>query len=138
MDVFRTFILLTVLSTVLYGCSNMPFPARAVARQPIVAPALTRLDYRTAVKPPPGFIYANIKAPLNIRASGQSFGPKKGTATVRQIFLPYPYAIPLISWGDASVQKAADNGGIRDVEHADYAFWNLLVYREFTVEVYGK
>ena len=92
--------------------------------------------------PPPGIIYSHYKAPLDIQPG--TLGSKKGSASVHQIGLP-PLPLPglaagldLFSWGDASVKQAATNGGIRNVHQTEYDYRVILmIYREFTTEVYG-
>ena len=98
---------------------------------------------KTAVAPPPGFIYSHYKAPLDVGPG--TIGPKKGTATVHQIGLPpipvtgLATGLDLFSWGDASVKAAAENGGIRKVDQIEYDYRVILMfYREFTTEVYGE
>jgi hypothetical protein len=98
---------------------------------------------RTAVIPPQGLLYSNVKAPLT--AGETSFGPKRGRATSHQIGLP-PLPFPglamgldLFGWGDSSKQSAAANGGLARVEHMDYELQvYLFVYRRFTTEAYGN
>lgn len=80
------------------------------------------------VVPPIGFAYTNIDAPLNLRGE---MGSKRGESSVKS------YAF-LVSVGDASVKSAAAAGGISNVKHVDYDFYNFLgVYQRFTTVVYG-
>ena len=55
--------------------------------------------------------------------------------------LPFPglaLGLTLFSWGDASIETAARNGGVQKVEHVDYELEVFLsVYRRTTAEVYG-
>ncbi len=67
-----------------------------------------------------------------------SFGTKKGTAQVQYIRDILITGLPLASWGSASIQDAARDGGITHVRHADYEVMNVLgLYVEFTTIVYG-
>ena len=68
----------------------------------------------------------------------------QGEATVTQIALPplpFPFlmtGLPLASWGGASIEDAADAGGITDVKHADYEVLTVLMFfRKFTLTAYG-
>jgi hypothetical protein len=125
--------------------------ALAVAAALAVAGCATRPDtlyrsqaaVRAPVIPPQGLLYTRLRAPLSLEAVG--FGAKRGTAVSHQLALP-PLPFPglwtgldLFAWGDASLRAAAENGGIREVQGADYELMVvLLVYRRFTSEVYGN
>ena len=53
-------------------------------------------------------------------------------ATVRSFF-------GAIATGDASIQTAAQNGGITEIHHVDYEAQNVAgVIADFTVVVYGN
>jgi hypothetical protein len=96
------------------------------------------VSYKAPVMPPPGFIFSEIKAPLTYDYhETQATPPKVGRATSRYFCLFYR---PLsIAWEKSSVADAARNGGIQEVEYADYEFFNVLgVYSEFTVVAYGR
>ncbi|MFP5382796.1 MAG: TRL domain-containing protein [Gammaproteobacteria bacterium] len=55
-----------------------------------------------------------------------------GRATVRSFF-------GAIATGDASIQTAAQNGGITEIHHVDYEAQNIFgVVADFTVVVYGN
>lgn len=89
------------------------------------------------VRPPPGFIYARIKAPISINANATQLGSKVGTSRtqmIRDIFITGQG----IAWGDASVASAAKSAGITVVHHIDYEMMSVLgIYVEFTTIVYG-
>jgi hypothetical protein len=98
---------------------------------------------RVAVIPPQGLLYTAYHAPLDFEPA--SFGSKKGRATSYQIGLPpLPWAglrrgLDLLAWGNASQRRAAVNGGITEVTHADYELRSYLyIFRIFTTEVYGN
>ena len=81
--------------------------------------------------PPTGAI-TQIKAPLDVDYDDTMVGPKQGTAAVTTI-------LGLVSTGDASTQAAAKAGGITQIDHADYEYFNVLgIYQKTTVIVYGK
>jgi len=51
----------------------------------------------------------------------------------------------LVAWGDASIQSAMNNAGIKKVHHIDYNHFNFVipylnipVYEEYTTSVYGE
>ncbi len=81
--------------------------------------------------PVTGMIYSNIKAPLTATPAPEQ--PQRvGRASVRSI-------LGLIATGDASIQTAARNGGIREIHFVDYESQNFFgVLAEFTVVVYGN
>lgn len=59
-------------------------------------------------------------------------GKKVGTATATNI-------LGAITTGDASVQTAANNAGIRKISHVDCKKTNILgLYATYTVFVYGE
>lgn len=80
------------------------------------------------VVPPLGLVYTDIDAPLNLRGE---MGSRRGESSVTAY-------LGLVSLGDASVKSAAAAGGISNVKHVDYDFYNVLgVYQRFTTVVYG-
>ncbi len=84
------------------------------------------------VVPPRGGLYSNTNAPLDIDVDNTKVTGKRGEASSYCI-------LGLVSYGDASIKAAADNGGITTVEHADYKFLNVLFfYQKFTTVVYGQ
>ncbi len=102
-----------------------------------VLAALTVLSLTGCVRapfvPPQGMAFSQISAPLDIDYDEtQLAGMKKGSAEVITI-------LGLVSTGDASAKKAAENGGISTIVHADYDYYNVIgVYQRTTVTVYGK
>ena len=88
--------------------------------------------YRSPVVPPLGFIYADFKAPMSSEVNGAKVGSKTGIAESKSI-------LGLIAWGDCSINSAAKNGNIQTINHADYAYMNVLgVYQSFKTMVYGE
>ena len=85
--------------------------------------------YSAPVIPPTGQIYNDTAAPMNIGAKGD-MGSKQGTATSTSFF-------GLVSIGDCSISAAAKAGGITNVKHVDYQFYNVLGYQQFTTVVLG-
>lgn len=99
------------------GCANMPV---------------------TPVQPPPGWIFQEIQAPLTYNFDQTpAVMPRSGSATTRHLVIPFLWLG--FSWEDSSIEAAARNGGISEVEYADYTDFNVLgIYREFTVTAYGR
>lgn len=85
----------------------------------------------TAVSPVTGLMYANVKAPMTATAADDK--PQRvGRASVRSV-------LGIIATGDASINTAARNGGIREIHYVDYESQNFFgVLAEFTVVVYGN
>lgn len=83
------------------------------------------------VGPVTGTAYTNAKYPW--MATGSTKEPTRvGRATVRSFF-------GFIATGDASIQTAAQNGGITEIHHVDYEAQNIFgVLADFTVVVYGN
>jgi uncharacterized protein YceK len=85
----------------------------------------------TAMSPVTGTLYSNVKAPLTATAAPEQ-AQRVGRASVRSI-------LGLVASGDASINTAARNGGIREIHYVDYesqVFFGIL--SEFTVVVYGN
>ena len=83
------------------------------------------------IGPVTGVAYTNAKYPW--MATGSPKEPTRvGRATVRSFF-------GFIATGDASIQTAAQNGGITEIHHVDYEAQNIFgVLADFTVVVYGN
>jgi hypothetical protein len=87
--------------------------------------------YRAPVVPPLGGAYTNISAPLSTSTSGSDMGSKRGRAESVSL-------LGLVAYGDCSVGRAAQRGGISQVKHVDYEFFNLLgIYQRFTTVAHG-
>lgn len=92
---------------------------------------LTACGTTAPFSPPQAMMFSNIKAPLNTEFNETRIGTKVGEAST------YSF-LGLISVGDAGIQKAAQNGHITKVNHADYEHFNFLVFQKTTVFVYGE
>ncbi|WP_158656997.1 TRL domain-containing protein [Helicobacter aurati] len=57
---------------------------------------------------------------------------KQSKAACRSIFF-----IP-VSFGKCTIGKAAENGGLKQIQSVDYKYFNILIYSSKTVEVRGK
>ena len=83
------------------------------------------------VIPPTGLIYSDFDAPISTISASNDLGSKRGVSTVKSV-------LGLFSWGDGSVKAAANNGGITQLRHLDYKFFNLLfIYQRYDTVAYG-
>ncbi len=88
--------------------------------------------YGAPVVPPPGAIYAEVSAPMTTHFDKTVVVTKSGSAFSESI-------LGLVATGDCSLEAAARNGGITEINYADYTIYNILgVYSKFTVTVYGR
>ena len=85
------------------------------------------------VNMPPAFIYADHTVPLDTNFHNTQIGGlRQGEASVQNI-------LGLISFGDAGVREAAEDGEISRIHHADYRFVNILgIWSKYTTIVYGE
>jgi hypothetical protein len=85
------------------------------------------------VVPPLGWIYTDIKAPLDIDYNPTNVAQKSGKSESTSI-------LGLIATGDASTQAAAANGGVTKIDYADYAYFNVVfgVFQRYDTIVYGE
>lgn len=94
--------------------------------------SLTGCGYTAPVIPPTGFVYTNIKAPIDIDAASSPMPMKSGMSQSMSI-------LGLVALGDASLHSAAEQGGITAVEHVDYEFMTILgIYSRFRTVAYGQ
>ena len=106
---------------------------------------------RMGVGLPRALIYKNTYAPMSIkkvfdpRATGVKIPEKmnRGTATAYKIDLSLPglwYTRPLsVGWGDASIQKAFENGNIKELIIADGHEVQILgIFTKAEIIVYGE
>lgn len=96
----------------------------------------------TPAQPPPGFIFTHYKAPLKIDFDDTKLGTKTGKASTQYFNIPI-FGSWSLAWNEADIasalQKAQAAGGITEVTHADYEFFNVLtVYGKFTVIAHGE
>ena len=94
--------------------------------------------FSVPVKPSVGVLFAHQLAPLQTDFDNTSFGKKTGSAEVRYLRDSIITGLPLASWGSASIEDAARDGGITNVRHADYELLSVLgIYVELKTVVYG-
>ena len=79
-----------------------------------------------------GCAYVNVKMPLDTNLDQTTLGEKTGEASIRSVLW-------VVAWGDAGTQKAAENGGITVIRHADQKTFSILfgLYSKVTTVVYG-
>jgi TRL-like protein family len=79
-----------------------------------------------------GCAYMNVKTPFDLNLDKTELGTKKGVAEAYGLLW-------LFAWGDASYAKAAENGHITVLRHADQEIFQILfgVYTRWRVVVYG-
>lgn len=83
------------------------------------------------VVPTVGIIYNDTKAPLDYTQESSAVGSKTGISSTMSI-------CGLVSLGDGSIKAAADAGGIKTINGADYEFFNVLgIYQKYTTVVNG-
>ena len=81
--------------------------------------------------PPPGLLFSQYKAPLDVDFDKTTLGTKEGKAESTSI-------LGLFAFGDCSTQTAAKNGQLTTINHADYEMMNVLgIFSKTTVIVYG-
>lgn len=79
---------------------------------------------------PMGSAYTNVKLPVIATAASES--PKVGTAECKSYF-------GLVATGDASIDAAMKNGGIKKVHHVDWEANNILgIIGTYKIIVYGE
>jgi hypothetical protein len=89
--------------------------------------------YTAPVMPPPGIAFGDIQAPLDTNVDRTVVSSRSGEASTSTF-------LGMVSMGDASIETAARNGGLKVVHHADYQYKNIFFffYQKFTVRVYGE
>lgn len=88
---------------------------------------------RTPVLPYYGVAYNGTAAPVDTTYNGTAVDPamKEGRSRAQSV-------LGLFSWGDASYETAARNGGIKTITNADCRLFNVLfLYSEYEIIVYG-
>jgi hypothetical protein len=80
---------------------------------------------------PVGSMYVNMKLPGNMGDGKDVAYTKVGKASAVSVFT-------LFAMGDASLEKAIKNGGLKTVKYADYHVNNFLgIYGSYTTTAYG-
>lgn len=80
---------------------------------------------------PVGSLYTGVKIPNNMGAGKDVSYTKIGKSSACSI-------LSLIATGNASLEKAIQNGGIKTVKYVDYSADNFLgIFGTYTTTVYG-
>lgn len=87
---------------------------------------------KAPVEPPPAFVVRNVTAPLTTEfTEADVAGLRSGESSAINI-------LGFVSVGDCGIRAAAEDGGLKTVEFADYSDFNVLcVFQKTTVRVYG-
>ncbi|MCZ7582726.1 MAG: TRL-like family protein [Deltaproteobacteria bacterium] len=92
--------------------------------------AISAMACAYAQSPVTGFVYGNVQGPLTV--TDLENASKKGMGTCKSV-------LGIISWGDCSIEAAAQQGGITKVRHVDFDSLNVIfVYAAYTTIVYGE
>lgn len=93
------------------------------------------VPYGAPVVPPPGVLFSNVSAPIDIdmeKTQVTPQRPKMGEASVINV-------LGFFAFGDCSIQAAAEDGGLATIEHLDYSHLNILyLFQKFTIRAYGS
>jgi len=90
------------------------------------------VSYYAPVMPPSGMLFSAISAPMDVDLDQTSMGMSDGSASSYSI-------LSLVAFGDCSIEAAADDGGLRTINHADYKYLNVLgAFSMFTTVVHGN
>jgi hypothetical protein len=79
-----------------------------------------------------GACYINAGLPLDRDLDQTNLGAKVGRASAQSVLWG-------VAWGDAGIQAAAHNGGLKTIQHADVELYVILggAYARWTTVVYG-
>jgi len=81
---------------------------------------------------PVGSLFTELQLPVLATSNSITADTKKGVATCESY-------LSLFAIGDASIEKAAEKGGITQITHVDWHVKNILgIYGVYTVTVYGE
>ena len=88
--------------------------------------------------PPTGFIYTKFTAPLTTEFEDTKTSTSK-RAEVSTNYLKDTYYSNLdVAWGEATINKAAEEVGIDQVEYVEYRYLSILgIYERLTLIIYG-
>ena len=89
-------------------------------------------QYVAPVRPPLGFAFTNVNAPIQTEFNRTPVAMNKGEASTANI-------LGLFAWGDASVKAAVEDGKLRTVHFVEYSMLSVLgIYSKFTTVAYGE
>lgn len=91
--------------------------------------------WRAPVVPPGGLLFTQYRAPLTPQVSGVPVSEKMGEHSTYY----FAYFLNSFAWDDASIEAAAEEGGLSKVYYADYELLNVMgIYARLTVRAYGE
>ena len=76
--------------------------------------------------------YTDIQMPMDKNYNNTELGTKEGKSSTHTVLF-------LLSWGDSGTKKAAENGDIQVIKHADRQVFSFLfgLYTRLTTVIYG-
>ena len=96
------------------------------------------IAWRTPVQPPRGLLYTHYRAPLTAETTELTVRSKVGTASTLYVGVPTMAALS-VGWQTAAVEAAAGEGGLTQVDYADYEIMEILgAFGKLTVRAYGE
>jgi TRL-like protein family len=113
--------------------------ALAAALGPLLVTLGCAIGAGAPVRPPGGYLFTYVSAPVDTNFSSTPVGSKVGTADSRYLYIPVSTYVPLeVAFGDAAVKRAADDAGITTIHYIDYTYLRFLgIYEQLTIRVYG-
>ncbi len=81
------------------------------------------------VTPLPSAVYGDVKGGLSTDSAVKS--KKTGKSCAQSVMM-------VASWGDASIEKAKEDGKIKKVATVDFETFNVLVYARYCTVVTGE
>jgi hypothetical protein len=119
-----------IIDPELYKWKGEAMKIRTVMRMSVMAVCAIYFMMGCATPYPMGSAYTNVKLP--VIATAATDAPKVGTSECKSYF-------GLVAVGDASIDAAMKNGGIRKVHHVDWEASNILgIIGTYKTVVYGE
>lgn len=95
--------------------------------------------YQAPFQPAQGLLVSSVRAPLSMDYDRTEVGGNTGTASAMFVTVPFTYNLLSFTWDDCDIASAARNGGLDEVEYADYEFFHILgIFGRLTVIAHGK
>jgi hypothetical protein len=110
----------------------------------LVATAVGCSTPRTAVQPPPAYLFCSYKAPLFFDVPEGAEGvqadfSRTGSGTAASFTVPFTYGAASIGWGDASLSQAVRDAKLKKMKYADYSQLSILgIYNEIEILPHGE